>query len=268
MSQPVTPDLDDDPSTAVVVAYVHSNEVTYSWHHSMVEMLGWDIANHGRIMRGGYVGMRCGTDGLIDSRNKAAGIFLDERNADWLFWVDTDMAFSPDTVDRLFEAADPVERPIVGGLCFTQHEQRSDGMGGFRCVATPTVFDWAKVQVDGAEQQGYVIRWDYPADTVTRVSGTGSACVLIHKGALEKIRAEFGPVWYDRVRNTTTGQMFSEDLSMCVRAGALDIPVYVHTGVRTTHQKRIWLSDEDYWQQRAVLPPPEKLPVKAGAPSG
>lgn len=241
-----------DPSQAVSVAYVHSNDVGYAWHHSMIEMVGWDITNHGRIIRGGYIAMRCGTDGLVDCRNKAVAEFLAQDNADWLFWVDTDMAFAPDTVDRLLEVADPVERPVVGGLCFSQRETTSDGMGGWRCHAVPTVFDWTTYQ----DQQGYAVRWDYPKDTVTRCHGTGSACILIHRSVFERIAEKFGPVWYERVPNPTTGQILSEDLSLCVRAGALDIPIHVHTGVKTTHQKSLWLSDVDYWQQRAVNPPP------------
>src|SRR3546814_21193439 len=63
------------------------------------------IANHGRIIRGGYIAMRCGTDGLVDCRNKAVAEFLAEGTADWPFWVDTDKAFAPDTVDRLTSEA-------------------------------------------------------------------------------------------------------------------------------------------------------------------
>jgi hypothetical protein len=39
----------------------------------------------------------------------------------------------------------------------------------------------------------------------------------------------------------------------------LEIPIYVHTGVQTTHQKHIWLQEEDYWKQRALHPPPETV---------
>jgi hypothetical protein len=245
-------EIQRDPAQSVAVAWAGGNEVKYAFFHSMLELLGWDIANEGRVWQGGYVGLRVGTDGLVDARNKAVGIFLEEKRADWLFWLDTDMGFAPDTLDRLFEAADPVERPVVGALCFTQRETRSDDMGGWRCMATPTVFDWTHYK----EQQGFAVRWDYPANTVTKVHGTGSACILIHRTVFERIRDKFGPVWYTRAPNPTTGQLISEDLSFCIRANALDIPLYVHTGVRTTHQKTIWLGEDDYWQQRAVSPPP------------
>jgi hypothetical protein len=238
---------------AVALAYVHSNDVAYSWHHSLVELMGWDFANHGRVVRGGFVAIRCGTDGLVESRNKAVAIFLHEKQAEWLFWLDTDMGFAADTLDRLLAVADPVERPIVGGLCFSQREHTSDNMGGWRCTATPTVFNWAHVTGEaGDEQMGFAVRWEYPDNTAIRVAGTGSACILIHRSVFERIEEKFGPIWYDRVPNPSTGQVVSEDLAFCMRAGALDIPVHVHTGVKTTHQKALWLAEDDYLRQRAL----------------
>jgi len=244
-----------DPG-AVVVAYVHSDDVPYSWHHSMIELIGWDLAHEARIMRGGYIAMTCATDGLVDARNKAVKLFLEEREAEWLFWIDTDMGFTADTIDRLLAAADPVERPIVGGLAFTQRREHSDDMGGWRCRATPTVFDWLKLD-NG--QMGFAVRWGYTPDMLTRCAGTGSACILIHRSVFERIQEKFGPVWYDRIPNTTMGQVVSEDLSFCLRAGTLQIPVHVHTGVKTSHQKTLWLAEDDYYGQLAIsklAPPP------------
>jgi hypothetical protein len=236
---------------AVVVAYVHDREVTYSWHHSMIELVGHDLVNHGRVLRGGYIAMRCGTDGLVDARNKTVKLFLEEKQADWLFWIDTDMGFAADTLERLMDAADPVERPIVGALAFTQREEEPDGFGGHRCRATPTVFDWLKLD-DGSGQMGFAVRFDYQVDMVTRCAGTGSACILIHRAVFEKIEEKHGPHWYDRIPNQTMGQVVSEDLSFCMRAGALQIPVHVHTGVKTTHQKTLWLAEDDYFGQVAL----------------
>jgi hypothetical protein len=241
------------PGEAVTVAYVHQNQVAYSWHHSMVELVGYDLANRCRVLQGGYIGMRYGSDGLVQARNQAVTHFLEDGKADWLFWIDTDMGFQADTVDRLLVAADPVERPMVGALAFTQTEKDEDGMGGWRCQATPTVFDWMKLD-DG--QMGFAVRWDYPPNTLVRVGGTGAACVLVHRSVFERVEAAHGRVWYDRVPNTTTGQLLGEDLSFCLRVGALQIPIHVHTGVKTSHLKATWLGDLDYIAQRAAAVPP------------
>jgi hypothetical protein len=235
----------------VTVAYVHSDQVAYSWHHSMVEMVGYDMAHEGRIIRGGYIAMRCGAAGLVEARNKTVEEFLGSRDADWLLWLDTDMGFPPDTADRLLGAADAAERPIVGALCFTQRETEPDGMGGWRCTAVPTVFDWAHAEKG---QEGFAVRWDYPLNSLARCAGTGSACILIHRSVFARIAAEYGPVWYDMAPNPTTGQLIGEDLSFCARAGALGVPVHVLTGLAASHMKRVWLGESDYWRERIADP--------------
>jgi hypothetical protein len=268
----VTPESRDG---AVTVAYVHNADgknLAHSWHYSLTELIGWDLAHEGRILRGGYIAMKHGTDGLADARNKAVRLFLAEGKADWLFWVDTDMGFAADTVDRLLAAADPVERPVVGALAFTWREDSQDGMGGWRTSPAPTIFDW-RVLADG--QMGFVVRLNYQPDALTACAGTGSACILVHRSVFERLaaatfgegKAPLGEHWYDRVPNTTTGQLVSEDLSLCLRAGALGIPVHVHTGVKTTHQKTLWVSEDDYMAARllAALPPPVPAATEATA---
>jgi len=232
-----------------VLAYVVSDSVAYSWHRSMMGLVAFDSAEAGRLRDGGgFLAIKYGTGGLIHARNQAVYEFLEDYpDADWLFWLDTDMGFGPDALELLLGAADPQERPIVGGLCFSQRDDEPDGMGGWRVQATPTIYDWIAL----ADQSGYAVRWDYPRDTVTQCSATGSACIVIHRSVLERIRDRVG-TWYDRVPNPSTGQVFSEDLSFCVRAGALDIPVYVDTRVKTTHFKHQWVSEEDYMRQRVV----------------
>lgn len=233
---------------AVAVAYVHPDEVASSWHHSVLELLAYDLEHDLRVMRGGWVAVHCGTGGLVESRNLAIQTFLAEKKADWLFWIDTDMGFAPDTIDRLLEVADPVDRPIVGALCFSQREIGPDGYGGYRCSATPTIYDWADIK----GQMGFAVRWDYQRNTLVRCAGTGSACILIHRSVFERLEEKYGRAWYDRVPNTSTGQLMSEDLSFCLRAGALGVPVHVHTGLQATHLKRVWLAEDDYMRQRAV----------------
>lgn len=222
---------------AVTIAYVHQHDVSYSWHYSYTNLLGYDLGHDQRVWRGGWIGIRYGTGGLPAARDLAVSQFLDDTRADWLWWVDTDMGFAPDTIDQLVAAADPDSRPIMGGLCYAWKERELDGMGGFRCEAVATVYDWAS---NGTEE-GFTPRPDLTPDTVVRCAGTGSACVLIHRNAFTKIAAEYGPNWYQPLRNPTTGTPISEDLSFCMRAGALDIPVHVHTGVPTTHHKSVWV---------------------------
>jgi hypothetical protein len=232
------------PDTSVCLAYVHDSEVAYSWHRSMLDLVAYDLQHHQRIVGGGgWFGMRHGTGGLVEARNKVAAQFLD-GDAEWLFWIDTDMGFAGDTVDRLLDSADPEERPVVGALCFAQSEIALDEMGGYRCTPKPTLFAWG--ERDNGEQ-GFAAMYDYPRDQLVEVAGTGSACLVIHRTALEKVAAECGgQVWYSRLGNPTTGQLIAEDLSFCARLLQVGLPVYVDTRVKTTHLKQLWLSEQDY----------------------
>lgn len=227
---------------AVAVAYVHQHEVSYSWHASLLALIGYDVANTQRVVRGGWIGVRYGTGGMPAARNMAVEQFLAGREADWLWWVDTDMGFEPDTVDRLVRSADPDARPIMGALCFAWKEHTLDGMGGFRCSASPTIYDWGQLETG---QEGFAARPGYERDAIVRAAGTGSACILIHRSVFEQIRDKFGPCWYSPVPNPSTGEPVSEDLAFCMRAGAAGIPVHVDTSVKTTHHKQVWVSELD-----------------------
>jgi len=248
----------------VTVGFLYEDEMKSSYVLSLIRMLGYDAENTGRVWSGGFAPRRGTTGDLAGGRNEVVLDFL-ATDSQWLWWVDTDMAFEADVVERLLEAADATERPVVGALCFAQREHISDGVFGWRPVAWPTVMDWNVVDGKG----GFEVRWDYPRNTLTRCSATGSACILIHRTVFERMRDEYGGrpdwnSWYSRVTNPTTGQLMGEDMSFCARLLRLEIPVYVHTGVQTTHQKHIWLQEEDYWRQRALEAPPEtSAPIPA-----
>lgn len=227
----------------MAVAYVHGTEVAHSWHQSMQALVAYDIAHHQRVIGGGWFATKYGTGGIVQARNDTITGFLTQCEADWLFWVDTDMGFLADSVDRLIDAADPETRPIMGGLCFAMREVAVDGAGGYLVQPAPTIFDWVKLP-NG--QQGFYTRTDYEKDTVLQVAGTGSAFLVIHRSVFTKLEAEYGRTWYSPVFNNSLNMTISEDLSFCSRAGALGIPIHVHTGVRTTHLKQVWLDERIY----------------------
>ena len=239
---------------AVTIAYVHGAEVAHSWHMALMEVIGYDLAAEGRFVRGGWLAMSYSTGGIIEARNAAAKKFLDERQSEWLLWLDTDMGFAPDVIDQLLAVADPVHRPIVGALCFVQRQREVDGMGGYHCAPACTIFDLV-------EDKGILGRSEYPINSLVQCAATGSACILIHRSVFEKIRAEFGDIWYDRLPNVYGEGLMGEDISFCVRAGAIGCPVFVHTGVKTSHLKHLWLQEKDYWEWRQAPPATEQVAV-------
>lgn len=225
----------------VAVAYVHGQEVAHSWHQSLMATIAHDVAHNQRIIGGGWLATKYGTGGIVQARNDTARQFTHHTDhVDWLIWIDTDMGFEADAIDRLFEHAHPETAPIVGGLCFAMREVGPDGVGGMLVQPAPTIYDWAMLD-EGVS--GYTTVQDYPRDQLIQCAATGSAFILIHKSVFQKIEAEYGAGWYSPTRNTATGQWISEDLAFCMRANALEIPVHVHTGVKTTHLKQVWLDE-------------------------
>jgi hypothetical protein len=126
--------------TAAVVAYLHPSDggITGSFHVSLIDMLMWDNAHGHQIV--GHLPNECGVD-LATGRNEITQAFLDRTDAEWLFMIDTDMGFAPDTVARLIAVADPTERPVVGGLCFTYKRATGRGeLGTYRFQMQPTMY--------------------------------------------------------------------------------------------------------------------------------
>lgn len=168
---------------------------------------------------------------ISQQRNQAAQYAVD-HGQDLLF-IDSDMGWPTDAIERLLK----VDVPVIGALCFGIIQGPPDGCGGYETKPYPTVFDW---------NDGYEIRWDYPRNQVVRVAATGAAFLLIRREVLAKV----GPGWFDRLEHD--GDLLGEDLSFCHRLRELDIPVHVHTGIRTTHYKSIWVGEEQYIAHRAA----------------
>jgi GT2 family glycosyltransferase len=163
-------------------------------------------------------------------RNQLAAEFLAGQRAPWLFMCDTDMVLEPGSIDRLIAAADPVSRPVLGMLAFSQNAE-----------GEPFSTMYELTEKDG--RPAFTRYGTWPEDTCVRVSATGAACLLMHRDALETVRKSAGDVAAPWFRETSVGPMalMGEDLTFCLRCAAAGIPVHVHTGVRAGHMKSTML---------------------------
>ncbi len=216
---------------SVILAYVHPGTVTQMFADSLARSIAYDRTSH---FITGALAIRFRPAGICDARNEGVRTFLDTED-EWLWFVDTDMGFAPDTLPRLLDAADPVERPVVGALCYGVEEtELRDGLGGMETRTFPTMYrcdeDGSLVPMDG---------W-FPEDTLIQVEATGAACLLIHRSALETVRDKLGPTWFYTIP-AGDGEPIGEDLSFCLRLADVGLPVYVHTGIKTRHQKTQWV---------------------------
>lgn len=244
-----------DPSEKVVVGYLSPTLLHAAFHESLLNLLVHDMAFHRRIVSGGgRLHVQAGAN-LAGPRNGLVKQFLAYGDADWLWMVDSDMTFAPDTLERLLEFADPDPTsehyaPIVGGLCFG-FDDKAD--------VQPTLFGLA-----GTEDDPKVIRYhEWKPDAMFQVAATGTACLLVHKSALEAIRDVQLPQrggkpgfnsafpWFQETEHG--GTAVSEDITFCWRAGLLDIPIYVNTGVQLGHIKDRELTMDTYFAQRGML---------------
>lgn len=235
----------------VTLGYLHPGHYAACFAESLIDLLFHDAAGTARIVSHphGKLAKECGSNGIVDGRNKLAQVTLDESAAEWLFMIDSDMGFAPDSLERLIAVADPVDRPIMGALCFAHKSDGRSSFYGVRYRAQPTIYDY--VELD--DRVGFVARTDYPTDEVVPVAGTGAAMVLIHRSALAAIRDRFGDHWFDAAQHPS-GTTFSEDLSFCIRAAACDLPLHVYTGVKTTHDKGgVYLDEQFFTEQQAAI---------------
>ena len=234
----------------VTVGYLHPGELSAVFADSLFDLLLNDLAGPCRTAHTcGKLAKECGSAGIVDGRNALAKAMCDDSDAEWLWMVDSDMGFAHDTLERLTDVADPKSRPVVGALCFAHKADGRSSFGGVKYRAQPTLYRW----VETDDKVGVTPMFDYERDALVECVGTGGACILIHRSVLERMRDKFGPVWFDPITHPKGPTTFSEDLSFCLRVAMLDIPLFVHTGIKTTHDKGGVFLDEEFYdaQQRA-----------------
>jgi GT2 family glycosyltransferase len=160
-------------------------------------------------------------------RNLVVDEFLRSYEAPWLLMCDTDMVFTGDALDRLIAVADPVERPLVGALCY------SPAAGEVR----PTMYELTQKP---SGELGFAHRETWPENTCVRVSATGTGFLLMHRDALTAVEKATGDAAAPWFRESPVGaplSLMGEDMTFCLRAAAAGIPVHVHTGVQVGHMK-------------------------------
>lgn len=244
----------------VVAAFPHGHEVSARFFKCWDALRQYDFDHNQRICDGGGLLANASGANVTNARNEIVAKFLGEHDAAWLWFWDTDMTGAPDLLDRLLASADPVERPIMGALCFslqatgdakpTLYTMREDGTaGGLRELPSP--------------------------DGIWRVM-TGAGCLLIHRSALVAMGAKYGQMVpaYPWFMESYLGHLpVGEDLTFCVRAEAMGIPVHVDTTIECGHEKP-FVVDRSMWEaqqqaRRAVVESRrsrERTPVVVGIP--
>ncbi len=218
----------------VVVAFIHPGQVSAFFNTSVIATLLYDQNNSRRI-----VGMmqEWSSANVSAARNSLTNRFLDDHDADYLLWIDADMAWEPTAVDDLVACADPEKAPIVGGLCF----------GAAQDQLFPTIYQFVKREDDAIST---VRVGQYPANTLLQCAATGAAFLLIHRSVLEDMRErQFNKAFPFFQETELAGQPAGEDVTFCLRAGICGAPIYVNTAVKIGHHKSHLLTEDLFLSQ-------------------
>lgn len=242
---------------SVIPSVVDGQEWAACFGLSWTDLMLRDQATSGRIIREGgqYVRKVSGTMGVAAARSEIAAYFLDHTDGEWLFMVDSDMGFAPDTVDRLVESAEANSVPVLGALCFAQKQDPDLAPAPFHGVRhriQPTLYAYLE-RANG--ERGFQSLTKYKRDAFQQVAGTGAACILIHREALAAVGpAPFMPITDPLGGGNGTARTYSEDLSFCVRVQAAGLTMGVDTSIKTTHYKGgIFLDETAYAMQQETL---------------
>lgn len=222
----------------VVIAYIHSGSLSSYFTESLIATI---LQDGGRRIVG--LLQEWSSANISAARNTLTVRFLEDYTAEWLLWVDSDMAFSADALEALLESADKDTAPIVGGLCF----------GMMQGKLFPTIYMMAE---DDDKNIRTVRVGQYPENSLVKVAGTGAAFLLIHRGALEAMRERAFNATFPFFQETEMhGQPVGEDVTFCLRALAAGLPVHVNTAVKIGHHKSTLLTEDMFLGQVATETP-------------
>ena len=153
---------------------------------------------------------------IYDSRNRLAGMAV-EMEADYILWLDSDMVFLPDTLERMMKVLDEhPEIDILSGLYFRRGTP-----------FTPVLFSKLEVNEEGTLEWADV---DPLPDELFEIAGCGFGCVLMRTECLLDLAAkEGGGMWFSPIANA------GEDCAFCIRARNGGYKIYCDPTIECGH---------------------------------
>jgi len=168
-------------------------------------------------------------------RQEALNFWYDKTDFDWILWVDSDIVLTETALKLVWDAADPIQRPVITGTYFISKENEASVMAPY-----PAVFNWV-------EGDDYKIAYVHPLpkDALIKVGSAGFGFVLMHRNAVTAMRKVHGSKPY--FNETGVGEEFvSEDINFFRMMHQAKVPLYTHTGALVKHMKRFALDVEYY----------------------
>lgn len=167
---------------------------------------------------------------VYDARNQITKYAIDKGGFDYILWLDSDMTFGPDIMEKLIDdiegKEDGIKKMAVTGLCF-----------GRRPPFKPCIYSELDVEQNGKlimpHDQPY---FDYPRNKLFKVEACGFACVLMRMDMLEAMGI-YGVPFFPLCG-------LGEDLTFCWRARKLDMEFWCDSRIKIGHIMRVSVDEE------------------------
>ena len=150
---------------------------------------------------------------VYNARNNLARQAINAE-ADWVLWLDSDMVFGPDLLQRMLKVCTENDIDFLTALCFRR-----------KPPYTPCLFDRLDKIDKGAS---YTALLSVP-DGRFKVGGCGFAGVLMSTQVILDVGAKFGGRMFDPMEG------FGEDVSFCWRARQCGYDIWCDSDIEMGH---------------------------------
>lgn len=169
---------------------------------------------------------------IYDSRNSFTANAI-EKGYDRILWLDSDMVFEPDLLERL--GADMDEYPdvdMVCGLCFKR-----------RIPTGPVIYsELIYERTEDKLNVKAVPMLNYPHDLLFRVKACGFGAVLCKTELLKNVWDKYGPPFDPMTQ-------IGEDLACCWRIDQMGGKIYCDSRVKVGHVGQFVFDEGVYMRQ-------------------
>ena len=148
---------------------------------------------------------------IYNSRNYLATAAV-KMEADYVLWLDSDMVFSSDVLQRLWQDRDKGD--IITGIYYRRVEPYK-----------PVLFSKLDIENDQCQYEGYD---DFPQDKLFEVAGCGFGCILTPTNVFVDVINKFGNMF------SPIGGV-GEDLSFCWRARQCGFKIVADPSIQLGH---------------------------------
>lgn len=167
--------------------------------------------------------------------------FLDQTDADWLLCLDTDIVFTADHIEMLWNAKSEV-RQVVSGVYFLVREATNIVPVPMPCIFRPLT-DSQMPEDALPESRGFY--HPLPDNEIVEISRSGFGFLLMSRSVVEKVLAlPIGSPFSERFVNPK--DIVGEDFVFFEHLDSLNITSYAHTGVIVDHEKTISIGKDYY----------------------